>query len=252
MESHIVTNAHRIVPGEIPDLGSKTGDFFFMGRGSSRAVSDTVLDLCGRRLPERYGYTAYNGIQVLCPGRKGELGTRELNSRLQEQLNPMDTDKREIQIEGNLLRTGDKVMHTRNNYDIGWTKDNGEIGSGVFNGDIGMLEEIDLREGVLSVRYDDRVALYTRQDAQDLELAYAVTVHKSQGSEFEAVVIPVFHQQRLLCYRNLLYTAVTRAKSLLILVGSRETVAEMVENNRKTKRYSGLKHFLLQAERMQF
>lgn len=252
MESHIVTNAHRIVAGEIPDLTSKTGDFFFLGRGSGKLVSDTILDLCNRRLPERYGYTVYNGIQVLCPGRKGELGTRELNSRLQEQLNPMDTEKREIQIEGNLLRTGDKVMHTRNNYDIGWTKDNGEIGSGVFNGDIGLLEEIDLREGVLSVRYDDRVALYTRQDAQDLELAYAVTVHKSQGSEFDAVVIPVFHQQRLLCYRNLLYTAVTRAKSLLILVGSRETVAEMVENNRKTKRYSGLKYFLLQAEQLQF
>lgn len=153
-------------------------------------------------------------------------------------------------MEGGILRVGDKVMHTRNNYDIGWTRDDGEIGSGVFNGDIGILEDIDIRQDILSVRYEDRVALYTRQDAQDLELAYAVTVHKSQGSEFEVVVMPVFRSIPQLSYRNLLYTAVTRAKSLLVLVGSRETIRQMVENNKKTRRFSGLRHFLTTADEM--
>ena len=175
----------------------------------------------------------------------------ELNRRLQELLNPPEEGKKELTAEGRVLRMGDKVMHTRNNYDIGWTREDGEIGSGVFNGDIGVLEDIDPREDTLTVRYDDRVAYYTRQDAQDLELAYAVTVHKSQGSEFEAVVLPLYRNQKQLCYRNLLYTAVTRAKSLLVLVGSRETVMEMVENNRKTLRYSGLRYFLEQAGEME-
>lgn len=250
MESQIVLNAHRIVSGEAPVYNSKNGDFFFLPQNSSQGVVQTVLDLCSRRLPNSYGYSVFGTIQVLCPGRKGELGTREMNRRLQELLNPKQAGKKELQSEGMILRVGDKVMHTRNNYDIGWTRDDGEMGSGVFNGDIGILEDIDLREDVLSVRYEDRVALYTRQDAQDLELAYAVTVHKSQGSEFEAVILPIYHNQRQLCYRNLLYTAVTRAKSLLILVGSSSTIQEMVDNNRKTLRYSGLKHFLLQAGEM--
>ena len=149
-----------------------------------------------------------------------------------------------MEIEGTLLRVGDKVMHVRNNYDIVWTKDNGDGGTGVFNGDIGILERIDPHGDTLSVRYDDRVALYTRQDAQDLQLSYAATIHKSQGSEFDAVVLPLFHQQKLLCYRNLLYTAVTRARKLLIIVGSRDTVEEMVRNDRKTLRYSGLQSFI--------
>lgn len=250
MESHIVSNAHRIVAGQQPDLSYKSGDFFFLGQNSAQGVIQTVMDLCHHRLPDTYGYTVFKGIQVLCPGRKGELGTVEINKRLQALLNPPAEKKREITIEGNVLRTGDKVMHTRNNYDIGWTRDDGEVGGGVFNGDIGILEDVDVREGVLSVRYDDRVALYTRQDAQDLELAYAVTVHKSQGSEFDAVILPVYHNQKQLCYRNILYTAVTRAKSLMVLVGSRGTVAEMVNNDRKTLRYSGLEHFLTKAEEM--
>ena len=250
-ESHIITNAHRIVGGQQPELTYKTGDFFFMGQNSTQGVTHTILDLCNRRLPEHYGFSVYSGLQVLCPGRKGELGTRELNRRLQELLNPEEDGKQEILIEGTILRIGDKVMHTKNNYDISWTKDDGEVGSGVFNGDIGILERIDRREEALSVRFEDRTAIYSKQEAQDLELAYAVTVHKSQGSEFEAVIVPVYHNQRQLCYRNLLYTAVTRAKSLLILVGSRATIAEMVDNNRKTLRYSGLRHFIEQAEAME-
>ena len=248
MESHIVSNAHRIVAGQMPETAFRDGDFFFLSQDSAQGVTQTVLDLCSYRLPRKYGYSVWNGIQVLCPGRKGELGTRELNRRLQSLLNPESEDRREITVEGVTLRTGDKVMHIRNNYDIGWTRDDGEIGQGVFNGDIGVLEDVDVRESTLTVRYDDRVAFYTKQEAQDLELAYAVTVHKSQGSEFDAVILPVYRNPPMLCYRNLLYTAVTRAKSLLILVGSRATVAEMVNNNRKTLRYSGLGYFLKQTE----
>lgn len=244
MESRIVTNAHRIVQGQMPELDDRTGDFFFMPRPAGDQVAQTVLDLCVRRLPASYGLSAFQGIQVLCPGRQGELGTVALNRQLQEQLNPPSPDKRTLEIEGVLLRTGDKVMHVRNNYDIAWEKDDGDTGSGVFNGDIGILESIDRHGETLSVRFDDRVALYTRQDAQDLQLAYAVTVHKSQGSEFDAVILPLYHQQKLLCYRNLLYTAVTRAKKLLIIVGSRATVEDMVNNDRKTLRYSGLQTFI--------
>ncbi len=244
MESRIVTNAHRIVAGQMPELDDRTGDFFFMPRPAGDQVAATVVDLCTRRLPTSYGLSAFNGIQVLCPGRQGELGTVALNRQLQEQLNPPHPDKRTMEIEGALLRVGDKVMQVRNNYDIAWERENGDTGSGVFNGDIGILESIDRHGETLSVRFEDRLTLYTRQDAADLQLAYAVTVHKSQGSEFDAVVLPLFHQQKLLCYRNLLYTAVTRAKKLLIIVGSRGTVEMMVQNDRKTLRYSWLQRFI--------
>ena len=246
LESRIVSNAHRIVAGESMELDNK-GDCFFMPRPSSKDVVHTVLELCHTRLPKAYGYSVYDGIQVLCAGRKGDIGTAELNHRLQALLNPADKSKNEWTSEGVTLRVGDKVMHTRNNYDIPWVKDNGDGGCGVFNGDIGMLVEINLREDKLIVRYDDKEAQYTKQDAQDLELAYAITVHKSQGSEFEAVVMPVFRNTANLCYRNLLYTAVTRAKKLLVLVGSRDTLQQMIDNNRKTLRYTALRDFLQRA-----
>lgn len=247
LESRIVYNAHRIVQGESMEWDNKS-DCFYMPRPSAAAVTETVLELCHHRLPDAYGYTHLEGIQVLCPGRKGEVGTVEMNRRLQDLLNPPDKKKAEMTVEGITLRVGDKVMHNRNNYDIPWTKDDGDCGSGIFNGDIGVLEEIRLREGMLSVRYEDRVATYTKEDAQDLELAYAITVHKSQGSEFEAVILPLFRNTPQLCYRNLLYTAVTRAKSLLIIVGSRETLDNMIENDRKTLRYTGLRKFLMMEE----
>jgi exodeoxyribonuclease V alpha subunit len=193
-----------------------------------------------------------DGIQVICPSRKGEIGTREMNIRLQQLINPHTDTRREIVIEGTVFRVDDRVMHIKNNYDISWKKDNGELGQGVFNGDIGILREINKRASTLSVRYDDRVAVYTLEDAQELELAYAVTVHKSQGSEFDAVILPLLNNPPLLCYRNLLYTAVTRAKSLLIIVGGVGTIEKMVANDKKAKRYTGLKHFLSQGEKSAF
>ena len=213
MMSNIVSNAHRIVAGRMPVLNYREGDFFFIQKDSVQDVAQTVLELCLSRIPARYGFTVGDGIQVICPSRKGEIGTREMNIRLQQLINPHTDTRREIVIEGTVFRVDDRVMHIKNNYDISWKKDNGELGQGVFNGDIGILREINKRASTLSVRYDDRVAVYTLEDAQELELAYAVTVHKSQGSEFDAVILPLLNNPPLLCYRNLLYTAVTRAKS---------------------------------------
>lgn len=181
LESRIVCNAHHIVSGERLELDAK-GDCFFMPRSSAKDVTQTVLDLCEHRLSRAYGYTVFGGLQVLCAGRKGEIGTVEMNRKLQALLNPPDRHKPEMTVEGMTLRVGDKVMHNKNNYDIPWTRDDGEGGIGVFNGDIGILEEIVPHSDMLTVRYDDRLAQYSRQDAQDLELAYAITVHKSQGS----------------------------------------------------------------------
>ena len=182
LESEIVANAHRIVKGQMPALGEREGDFFFLSRPTAMDTVETILDLCARRLPTKYNYTIWDNIQILCPGRKGALGTRELNAHLQALLNPPADGKREIVIEGVTLREGDKVMQVKNNYDIPWTRDDGEMATGVFNGDIGRLTCVDTAEGTLTVRYDDREALYNRKDAADLEPAYAVTVHKSQGS----------------------------------------------------------------------
>ncbi len=248
MESLIVTNAHRIVAGEMPELRDKTHDFFFLPLRHAESIGSTIVDLCARRLPASYGYSVFQDIQVLTPGRKGELGTQELNRRLQEVLNPPDKNKRELQVNGNILRVGDKVMQIKNNYNLPWSRSDGTTGEGVFNGDMGILVEIDKAAGALTVAIDDKMVLYDTDHAGELELAYAATVHKSQGNEFQAVVMPMFPGPKQLEYRNLLYTAVTRAKSLLILVGEERTVRAMVANDRKTKRYSGLLHFLLEEE----
>ena len=241
-ESLIVTNAHCIVHGEMPDLGCKTKDFFFLER-TAAATAATVCSLVTERLPRAYGYDPAEDIQVLCPSRKGPNGTVQLNRRLQEMLNPPSPEKNELQSKGVVFRAGDKVMQVRNNYDISWTRGD-EEGVGVFNGDIGVLRSIDLGTGELVVVFDGRTAVYSVQQAQDLEPAYAVTVHKSQGSEFPAVVIPVAGVVQQLRYRNLLYTAVTRARQQLILVGSAGEVREMTMNDRKAKRYSALRQFI--------
>lgn len=245
-ESLIVTNAHAIVKGEQPDLKTRDRDFFYLAGGGYAAVTETLLDMVQRRLPRQYGFSPMTDIQVLCPSRMGQLGTMELNRRLQERLNPPSPDKPEIKIFANLFRLGDKVMQIKNNYDIIWKKDDGENGTGVFNGDIGEILLIDKGQGIVQIRYDDRVADYSPDMLSELELAYAVTVHKSQGSEFPCVILSLDAPNRKLYYRNLLYTAVTRAKRLLLIMGNPRSLPAMVANNRKTLRYTNLAGFLIE------
>ena len=245
MESLIVTNAHRIVGGEMPVLNVRSSDFFFMPAEDAHAVSELVLSLAVTRLPKSYGYSPVADIQVLCPGRKGEIGTIELNKRLRERINPQAKDKPQVSVNGALFRVGDKVMQVKNNYDLPWSRPDGTSGEGVYNGDMGIVTDIDRAAGCMRVLVDDREVLYDFEHAAaELELAYAVTVHKSQGNEFTAVIMPVFPGAPQLSYRNLLYTGITRAKKLLILVGRRSAFADMVANDRKTRRFSGLMRFL--------
>ena len=246
-ESLIVTNAHRIVAGEMPDLSAKDRDFFFLSRGNAESAAQTVVDLAAVRLPKSYGLSPLSGVQVLAPQRKGELGVYALNERLQEALNPRAKGKSEYKGSLFTFREGDKVLQTRNNYDIEWDK-GGEKGVGIFNGDIGIIREIDHPSAEMTIEFDERVCTYSFDMANELELAYAITVHKSQGSEYDAVVLPILGGYDKLYYRNLLYTAVTRAKKLLVLVGSRSRIAYMVENNLRTLRYTGLKYFLINEQ----
>ena len=243
-QSLIVTNAHAIVSGEVPELGKRDNDFFLLARSSLEAVAATAADLCQIRLPRSYGYSPMEDIQVICPTRQGLIGTVHMNAVLQQRLNPPSPEKDEFKNGAYLFRTGDKVMQIKNNYDILYQRDDGEEGMGIFNGDIGTIELIDLPSQSVLVRFDDRVAEYSFEMAGELELAYAITVHKSQGNEFEAVILPLYGSHGKLYYRNLLYTAVTRAKKLLVIVGSAASVQRMVQNNRKTLRYTNLKAFL--------
>ncbi len=243
-ESLIVTNSHAIINNTAPDLSNRGKDFFFMPRTSSYDVCNTVLELCLERLPAAYGFNSLTDIQVLCPSRKLDTGTVNLNNLLQSALNPQKKNQPQLAYKGVYMRVGDKVMQIKNNYDLVWERDDGKSGSGVFNGDVGYITAIDLRAGEVKVRFDDRVATYYTEGLGELELAYAVTVHKSQGSEFDCVVIPLFDVPTKLCYRNLLYTAVTRAKKMLVLVGSHDVFFAMAENDRKTLRYTLLKDFL--------
>jgi len=243
MESLIVTNSHAIVRGELPELARKDKDFFFLERYSAAQAAQTIAALVSQRLPNAYGYDALTDIQVLCPSRKGECGTGRLNEILQQALNPPGAGKTEHRLGRALYRAGDKVMQVKNNYDLLWQKpDEDEPGMGVFNGDIGVIEKISPVEHMLTIRFDDdRITEYPFDAAaEELEHAFAVTVHKSQGNEFPAVVMPVVGVVEPLCYRNLLYTGVTRAKRLMILVGSPAELRRMVENHRKTLRYSAL------------
>lgn len=247
LESLIVTNAHKIVGGEMPELSVRNNDFFFLNASDQQVISDTIRDLCTKRLPATYGYSSLFDIQVIAPGKKGPLGTISINKVLQEAINSPDNSKKEININGTVFREGDKVMQIRNNYNIIFARDDGTSGEGVFNGDIGILLSIDKTESTMIVQFDDKYAKYDLENAADLDLAYAITVHKSQGSEFEAVIMPMYFGAPQLYYRNLLYTAVTRAKAMIVLVGTSWTVKKMVENNRKTRRYSGLCNFLVKG-----
>ena len=243
MESKIVSNAHKIVHGEMPDLKNDNKDFFHMERQSTFLASQTVAELCAVRLKKAYGWDPLSDIQVICPSKKGETGTVNLNKILQNVLNPKDDNKHEVIVAGQLFREGDKVMQTKNNYNIEWESED-EKGNGIFNGDIGILEKINTQNGLVTINFDGRVAEIAAENLSELDLSYAITVHKSQGSEFKAVVMPVIGVVPELSYRNLLYTAVTRAKDMLITVGSSDLVYRMTENDKKSKRYSALSYFL--------
>lgn len=244
-QSCIITNAHRIVSGEQPDLTRKDSDFFFMQRLNPDEAALTVADLCVQRLPDAYGFSPTDDIQVLCPSRKGVLGSVEMNKLLQRRINPPQKELAEIKGAVFTFRDGDKVMQTKNNYDIIWKKD-GEEGSGIFNGDIGTIIKVKRSEGTVVIDFEGRIAEYSLEMTEQIELAYAITVHKSQGSEFTAVILPLLGGFDKLYYRNLLYTAVTRAKKMLIIVGSKAIVEKMVNNDRRTLRYTCLKNMIEQ------
>ncbi len=244
-KSLIVTNAHLVNRGEMPNLSVKDNDFFFLRRSTDREIAMTIADLCQNRLPRTYGEMAKQGIQVIAPSRKGESGTESLNVLLQATLNPPSTKKKEYRFRDRVFREGDRVMQTRNNYDLLWNRNfDDKVGNGIFNGDIGRIEEIDLAEKEMTILFDDRRVIYDCSDLEDLEHAYAVTVHKSQGSEYPIVILPMCSAASMLLSRNLLYTAVTRAQNMVILVGREEIVREMVANDRQTKRYTGLASWL--------
>ncbi|MBR6479215.1 MAG: ATP-dependent RecD-like DNA helicase [Clostridia bacterium] len=246
MESLIVTNAHKIVNGEEPELARVDNDFFHMEREDSRRAVYDIVDLYKNRLPKAYGLNPVTDIQVLCPSKKGDAGTVNLNHLLQEAINPPAKGKEEYKTMTRTFREGDKVMQIKNNYNITWERKK-EKGEGIFNGDIGTLLEINKKTGTMKIDFDGRVATYPSESFSELELAYAITVHKSQGSEFEAVIMPVISVPPNLCYRNLFYTAVTRARKKMITIGTKSTIERMVENDRKIKRYSALK-YMLKAE----
>ena len=242
-ESLIVTNAHAINEGTYPDLTVKNNDFFFLPRRYDREIADTVVELCSTRLPRAYGKATEGGIQIITPSRKGEAGTENLNRRLQSELNPPAKGKKELKFRETVFRVGDRVMQIKNNYDIQWESGSGvdqTAGSGVFNGDIGTVIFVDPSEGEMVVSFDDREATYTGEMLDELEHAWAVTVHKSQGSEYPFVIVPMYNAPPPLLIRNLLYTAVTRARRMVILVGREDVIRTMVDNDRQTLRYTGL------------
>ena len=240
-ESLIVMNAHRINSGELPELRRVDRDFFFMRRNSEEALTQLICDLCSTRLPKNMGIPA-DQIQVLSPTRKGPAGTVYLNKLLQKVLNPPSPDKKERQHGDFSFREGDRVMQIRNNYDIMWKKvDGSAVGAGVFNGDIGTIAAIDPQAETITVVFDDREADYDFSMLGELEPAYAMTVHKSQGSEYRAVILAAWNGSPYLLSRSVLYTAVTRARELLIVAGREEVVVTMTNNAKRNRRYTGLK-----------
>ncbi len=244
-ESLITVNAHRINKGEGPILNKKNKDFYFITEANTEKIAETIVDLCSERLPGFYGVDKLRHIQVLTPMKKGEVGINSLNQKLQAVLNPKTPNKAEKQIGSETFRVGDKVMQIKNNYTTEWKiiRDGIEVekGEGVFNGDFGFITEIDEEDRILKVLFDDEKEVeYEFNQLDELKLAYAITVHKSQGSEFPVVVMPIGWGPPMLLTRNLLYTAITRAKSLVVLVGEEKYLYMMIKNNRITKRYSAL------------
>jgi len=244
-QSNIVVSSHGILNGEYPILDRKDGDFFFLYVDDEILGAKKVADLIARRLPKAYEYDPFSDIQIITPTKLGALGTKELNVRLQEALNP-SFSMPHIRRRDITLKVGDKVMQTRNNYDVEWIKkDDGVSSMGVFNGDIGRVASIDMHREQLIVDFYDKLATYPFSIINELELAYAITVHKSQGSEFDAVILPLFKCPQRLQNREILYTAFTRAKEILVVVGDYETLTHMVDNLRHSKRYTLLREMIV-------
>ena len=242
-QSAIIRNAHAVNMGQPPQLDSNQGDFFFLCRRSPDRLVQTVVELCRDRLPKNMNVPA-DQIQVLSPTRKGACGTAALNRALQAALNPPSPQKRQKQWGDVTFRVGDRVMQTKNNYDVLWEKDDGTAGSGIFNGDVGVIQDIDSSGELIVLRFDDRTATYTADLLSQLDMAYAITVHKSQGSEYPAVILVSAPAAPSLMVRGVLYTAITRARRMLIMVGDDAVPAKMAENDRQQRRYSGLRRRL--------
>ena len=245
-QSAIIRNAHRVNLGQAPELKGNQGDFFFLCRRDAQRAVSTVLELCKTRLPENMHIPAEQ-IQVLTPTRKGPCGTVNLNRLLQEALNPKAPGKREILWGERVFRVGDRIMQTRNNYDVVWQKADGTVGTGMFNGDVGRIMEIDQSGEWLALDFDGRTAPYSLEMLSEIDLAYAQTVHKAQGSEYRCVVLAAMPSAPSLMVRGVLYTALTRARELLVMVGDDAAVCAMAANDRQQKRYSGLKWRLRHA-----
>ena len=238
-ESMIVTNAHGIYSGKYPVCNVKGKDFYFAEFNDISSGVEYILSLCRGRLQKAYGFKPFD-IQVLSPAKKGTAGVINLNLKLRDVLNPRSDEKKEKDFGFQLFRVGDKVMQTKNNYDIKWTNTSGtEKGSGVFNGDVGVITDISESFHTVTVIFDDKKVIYDFKEIDEIELAYCITIHKSQGSEFPVVVMPMYEAPPMLMNRNLLYTGVTRAKNLVVLVGKESVLHAMVDNNREDKRYSG-------------
>jgi len=240
-DSGIIKCAHNVNNGIVPDLTEKYPDFFFMRRQTEEQLAETVADLCSKRLPDNMGVHP-SQIQVLSPTRKRASGTVALNELLQEKLNPRSSLKKEKQSGDFIFRTGDKVMQIRNNYDILWeSSDKLTKGAGVFNGDVGVIADIDHERETIVIDFEDKYVKYSFENLSELEPAFAMTVHKSQGSEYHTVILAMTSAATLLLSRSVLYTAMTRAKNLLIIVGNPGIMEQMVQNDKRQRRYSGLR-----------
>lgn len=230
-KSHIITNAHRINEGRMPEFGDKTqeSDFYFVEREEPEAIQSTLIRLIKERIPAKWGFNPIGDVQVLCPMNRGSLGAREMNLQLQNALNPQRPDEPRVERFGWQFRIRDKVIQTENNYD-----------KEVFNGDIGRIKAINPDEREVAIQFESREVIYDFGELDEVSLAYAISIHKSQGSEFPVVIVPVAMQHYMLLQRNLIYTAITRGKKMVVLIGQKKALGLAVRNNPTGERFSGL------------